>query len=44
MDGEQYAAKLTTSMGMHNYQKYGKSFMTSLENSDLDNGAKMLII
>ena len=39
-----YAAKLMTSMGMHNDQKYGKSFMTSHENSDRDNGAKMLII
>ena len=29
-------------MGMHNDQKYGKSFMTSHENSDQDNGAKML--
>ena len=39
-----YAAKLRTSTGMHNDQKYGKSFMTSHENSDRDNGAKMLII
>ena len=39
-----FAAKLRTSMGMHNDQKYGKSIMTSHENSDRDNGAKMLII
>ena len=39
-----FAAKLRTSMGMHSDQKYGKSFMTSHENSDLDNGDKMLII
>ena len=38
------AANLRTSVGMHNDQKYGKSFMTSHENSDRDNGAKMLII
>ena len=40
----QNAAKLRTSMAMHNDQKYGKSFMTSHENSERDNGAKMLII
>ena len=40
----QNAAKFRTSMAMHNDQKYGKSFMTSHENSDQDNGAKMLII
>ena len=39
-----YAAKLRTSTGMHNDQKYGKSIMTSHKISDRDNGAKMLII
>ena len=39
-----YAAKLRTSTGMHNDQKYGKSIMTSHEISDRDNGAEMLII
>ena len=29
---------------MHNDQKYGKSFMTSHENIDRDNGDNMLII
>ena len=38
------AAKLWTSTGMHNDQKYGKSIMTSHKISDRDNGAKMLII
>ena len=40
----QFAAKLRTSTGMHNDQKYGKSIMTSHKISDRDNGAKMLII
>ena len=31
-----YAAKFRTSMGMCNDQKYGKSIMTSHENSDRD--------
>ena len=43
-DNKHQAAKLRTSMVMHNDQEYGKSIMTSQENNDRDKGAKMLII
>ena len=43
-DNKPQAAKLRTSMGMHNDQEYGKSIMTSHEIIDGDKGAKMLII
>ena len=42
--GAAYAAKLRTSMSIHNDQEYGKNIMTPHEIIDRDKGAKMLII
>ena len=39
-----FAAKLRTSMGMHNNQEDEKSIKTSHEISDRDKPAKMLLI
>ena len=38
-----FAAKLRTSMSMHNDQEYGKSIMTSHEIIDRDKGDKCLL-
>ena len=38
------AAKLKTSLAVHTDQEYGKSIMTSHENSDRDKASQILII